>query len=354
VWNIVRYVVEISFKIVLGAYYIVVLFLWEGTIVTADELSKVSGGSSTMASGRIRNVQELLKDDNHVEVEIDLVSRRDRCRWYTCCIENRKTTVVVSIKWISPRDIIHSNKCSHVCKQSSSLDGARPIRGMAHAKQQAVKYVSRPGFDLLAREHQRATISTIENVYDIDPLDPRGTSSYDAPPVRLIKAVYGINLPTEVGSVYRRHNAVVDRADRVPNYYCLDKESRLGPREDGYVLEDGILKETKETPQLFKRSGGDKTNPAEANVVASGDGTVPYWSLQHVRTWENQCNVSIEELDGAEHREILADKRLHKILIDLACSRQSDDVESAFVHSTQQDTATAIDFSSSDEEEYEV
>ena len=44
---------------------------------------------------------------------------------------------------------------------------------------------------------------------------------------------------------------------------------------------------------------------------------VPYWSLQHCRTWQSEkCNVKVHELDQAEHREILADSRFHEVLID--------------------------------------
>ena len=64
--------------------------------------------------------------------------------------------------------------------------------------------------------------------------------------------------------------------------------------------------ETKKTPQEV--AGGRKV---------SGDGTVPYWSLQHCKTWKGpKRDVTVVELDKAEHREILADARFHKALLD--------------------------------------
>ena len=51
-------------------------------------------------------------------------------------------------------------------------------------------------------------------------------------------------------------------------------------------------------------------------VMSLGDGTVPHWSLRHAETFQETCSVSLEEIDGAEHREILADSRFHKILIE--------------------------------------
>ena len=56
--------------------------------------------------------------------------------------------------------------------------------------------------------------------------------------------------------------------------------------------------------------------PFDNTVLKHEDGKVPYWSLQRVWTWENECQVSIEELDEADDREILADKRFHEVLID--------------------------------------
>jgi hypothetical protein len=131
-----------------------------------------------------------------------------------------------------------------------------------------------------------------------------------------VKAIYGINLPTEVGACYKRRKAVMTGTDKVRSLFILDKDARLNS-EEGYILEDGVLKETKDTRQLLKgvRSGD------ETYVCRSGDGTVPYWSLQHVRTWEKECQVSIDELEGADHREILADTRFHEILIDYVCTK---------------------------------
>jgi hypothetical protein len=74
---------------------------------------------------------------------------------------------------------------------------------------------------------------------------------------------------------------------------------------NGYVVQAGVLKETKKTPQLKKTATVEEGKEEHINVC--GDGTVPYFFLQHVRTWSNVFEVSIDELEGAEHREILID-----------------------------------------------
>jgi hypothetical protein len=187
---------------------------------------------------------------------------------------------------------------------------------LRHAGRQ---YEAVSGYDIIAAEGLSPVIDIVKDSYDADPLDPRGYCSGDAPPVRLVKAIYGINVPTEVAAVYKRHKAVVDRPDRIRNMYTLDDAVCLDTDSDGYIVEDGILKETKGTQQLIKSS--DRPSSKESYKLTCGDGTVPYWSLQHVRTWQNDCEVSIDELDGAEHREILADKRFHALLVDYVCAK---------------------------------
>ena len=59
-----------------------------------------------------------------------------------------------------------------------------------------------------------------------------------------------------------------------------------------------------------------ETKRAKQKVV-SGDGAVPHWSLQHAKSWQGpSCEVSVVELEGADHREILADARFHKAVLD--------------------------------------
>ena len=46
-----------------------------------------------------------------------------------------------------------------------------------------------------------------------------------------------------------------------------------------------------------------------------GDGTVPYWNLIHCLSWKDKVQVlTVDELNQAEHRKILADSRFHALL----------------------------------------
>lgn len=74
-----------------------------------------------------------------------------------------------------------------------------------------------------------------------------------------------------------------------------------------HLIKYGIIMETEKMPQVVG-----------TNEIAHllGDGTVPYYSLQQPRIWMDICNVEIDEIPGAEQREILGDDRFLKILLD--------------------------------------
>ena len=47
--------------------------------------------------------------------------------------------------------------------------------------------------------------------------------------------------------------------------------------------------------------------------------------MQHCRTWQSSsCNVTIHEIDGAEHRAILANAQFHSILLNYLINEQYD------------------------------
>lgn len=147
-------------------------------------------------------------------------------------------------------------------------------------------------------------------------LGPRTRSAEDAPPVGRVYAVYGINLPTEVGGVYRRRSVLAEGGHRVEKLHELDDAARLKSNGDdnaqgggeGLSVKDGVILEN---PYRSKREEDF------GQVIKSGDGTVPYWSMRHCKRWQGpKCQVEVVEIDKADHREILADVRFHKVVIN--------------------------------------
>jgi hypothetical protein len=184
------------------------------------------------------------------------------------------------------------------------------------------------GLDMMYDEGLTNNIQLIHDRYEKDPLGlgPRSRSASEAPPVRRVHAIYGVNVPTEVSAVYRRRPATVDEGagGRLKSKFVLDPSAtfdrvwRIGANSLSvipYELKGGIVYETPYTPQRITPSlDGKASKPSWDTKQCCGDGTVPYWNLQHCETWRNKCEVSVNEIEGAEHREILADPRLHDIL----------------------------------------
>ena len=182
------------------------------------------------------------------------------------------------------------------------------------AKSSTAPYASISGDDLLVSEGLEHILKRSQSIlrdgYKVYPQCSSleyGTSNGDAPPVSKVKAVYGINLATEVGAVYRRKKATLVTPTQARNIWAPDAKATLSKAETtkGYTLKNGFLFEN-----------ATRTYP-------SGDGTVPYWSLNYAKKWESPtCKVEIDEIPNAEHREILADSRFHKVLLDYCTIQQ--------------------------------
>jgi hypothetical protein len=189
-------------------------------------------------------------------------------------------------------------------------------------KEKQARYSELSGNDMVQAEGLVKVIHHMDNVYNQDPIDPRGNSSVPPPPVRVVKAIYGINRPTEVGAIYIRKQAIVIGSEHITqNIFAPDRDVSLlesqnntnnSKQDAGFMVKGGLVFET----------------PSESQNKRSGDGTVPYWSLNHVVKWQSDTQkVIVDEIPGAEHREILADKRLHRLLIDYCCAKESVPVD---------------------------
>merc|ERR1711971_275527 len=133
-----------------------------------------------------------------------------------------------------------------------------------------------------------------------------------APPVNCVRAIYGINVPTEVGAIYRKVPVVTIGDNEADSRYMLDKSATLADisHDDNlrsYEFKEGTVMETPSTLQHVP--GHDKPR------CVCGDGTVPYWNMVHALTWKNEVDeLTVDELEGAVHRAIIADERFFALL----------------------------------------
>lgn len=309
---------------VLFVYVINYLVFYQGWVYLADGINKATDGSSILASSEPLIMDEFVGDVDDRDAEVDLL-QTECCM---CCHKRGEVTLALKIRWISPEPVAKIGAHSPVaeerngqCRVLGGICSPPDKRCCCSGKNEEPMIEPTSGYNLLKKEGNEAVITAMERFYSSDILEPRGfLSSHAPPPVKRVKAIYGINLPTECGAVYKLRGAIAETENEITNRYVLDNQAELESSKGdahGYVLEGGILKETSSTEQLI--AGADRfrhSSAARDFKKCSGDGTVPYYSLQHVRTWEKASKVSVSEIEGAEHREILADKRFHTILLD--------------------------------------
>ncbi|CAK9014380.1 unnamed protein product [Durusdinium trenchii] len=153
--------------------------------------------------------------------------------------------------------------------------------------------------ELLRIERCEEILNTWAQYYGDDPLyDDTGDSR---PPIQKVRAIHGVNIPTEVAYALRVHTIRL-------------KESKILTR---LILDDqATLKDSTE----FSVQGG--VVHATPNGL-SGDGVVPLSSLDRCRQWAKaglfECELSY--LPGVEHRAILADQHFHQTIKDAVVVR---------------------------------
>ena len=163
--------------------------------------------------------------------------------------------------------------------------------------------------------------------------DDECPSVFQRPPVNRLWCVYGVNLPTEV-SYYFKASSRGLHLDASADKYSKKKVSIVNPR--GFTISGGVAFESRDTYQPTIRE------------TKSGDGTVPFCSLNYPSVWmkeekerrrrkrkrmkekgteereeerEREFCVLNFEIDGAEHRDMLTNEGVFDVVIDLVCER---------------------------------
>jgi hypothetical protein len=292
--------------------------LVQGLTLSADVISRAAGGSTNLAhADRFYLVEDSLWSGQAVTLDLELLHKDDVGRKegvFLCfCrtpVQPRTAKRSLQLTW-TPYNMIKSSNhiCSPIAQRQQQARNSNEVGAAVltiTGKNQT--YQELPGYDTLEREGLTPMLEVVKNVYDNDDVElgPRTISSVEPPPVKRVHAIYGINLPTEMSGIYKRKDTCLSDS-RLKNLYKVDVVAQMARhnKDSGYIVRNGVMLETKKTKQHV--AGGRQV---------SGDGTVPYWSLQHVRTWQCCCEVSLVELNRAEHRAILADTRFHTALLE--------------------------------------
>lgn len=137
-------------------------------------------------------------------------------------------------------------------------------------------------------------LDTWKKYYREDPL-------YDdlrqrCPPIKRVRAVHGVNVPTEAAYVLRVQTIRMKRTE-ISTRLVLDDQATIDI--DGYACNGGMVHARGSSNSL------------------SGDGVVSLCSLDECRNWSKaglECELSC--LPGVEHRAMLADAHFHQIIRD--------------------------------------
>lgn len=272
--------------------------LFRGATLTADAIARKTLNSTTLAFSEEIKIPESVWSGKKVTIKVPLYHEDDYGQFEGCCMAekaNRTAYLYVELKW----NTFNSTKsfarlCSPVCRPSES---AFELPVMSKYGE---KYQEFSGYDILEREGSNEWLRFVKRTYDDDKHHPRNYSSRDPPPVKRIHALYGFNVPTEIGCVYSRQDTCLS-GKKLQSRYVPDKDATID-ESSGFIVVDGVIKETPETVQ-----------PLHGGVKKCGDGTVPYWSLAHVKTWNSEdCKVTVQEFEGSVHKPILGEDRLHQ------------------------------------------
>ena len=257
------------------AGYLLYIFAYKIWVKMVDYVSRFSGGRSQLAVSAPIDLREYVDMPESVDVQVIMQNNMKQCR---CCRKKAKTRLIsttLNIRWISP-DVPTST-----CQVAEIREGHRVVELQTVKKHNKEwEYEASSGYGMLKKEGLETTINGITELYNTDQLNPRCSNSIH-PPVKNIKAIYGINLPTEVGSIYRRKKIFAERNEKVKPRYELDEDAKLLLSEEKsfYKNDNGILFETRETPQTV----------VEGEIVnCSGDGTVRSVYRHHVPS----CNFA--------------------------------------------------------------
>jgi len=177
--------------------------LLRGATLTADAIASSAGGSATLAFSERTNIPKSVWNGNVVAIKVPLYHRDDYGQYEGCFWsrkKSRQTNLYVELKWTTFNSTKSFHRiCSSLCRPSTSA-AELPIT------RKNKRYEEFSGYDIAEREGLEEHLRFIKNKYDSDKYRPRMISAVDPPPIKRIHAIYGVNLPTEVGCVYSRQD----------------------------------------------------------------------------------------------------------------------------------------------------
>eukprot|EP00443_Scrippsiella_acuminata_P023602 CAMPEP_0115363512 /NCGR_PEP_ID=MMETSP0270-20121206/103281_1 /TAXON_ID=71861 /ORGANISM="Scrippsiella trochoidea, Strain CCMP3099" /LENGTH=424 /DNA_ID=CAMNT_0002786161 /DNA_START=204 /DNA_END=1478 /DNA_ORIENTATION=+ len=143
-------------------------------------------------------------------------------------------------------------------------------------------------------------LKVVRKYYEADDLCDKAMLD-KPPPVRRIVAVHGVNVKTD--TMYAlRVNTLRVKPMELHSRFVLDDQAELVESVPGLCMSGGMV---------YEQSGGSKY---------SGDGVVPFDSMEYCRAWAGHVDLQVKYLDDVDHRGLLKDPGFHDLLRQ-ACRR---------------------------------
>lgn len=255
--------------------------------------------SAILAVSDVISIRGARPNETKIET-IDLTHIHDsHSSCFHAPLDKRHVTVQVQWTWkLYDESLPKEQLCSDIATLATTTESLLPQFELVDKVERST-YQGMSGHDFLYKEGPatQGYLRAIRALYDDDPYGPYDQSASDAPPVRRVHAIYGINLPTEISAFYRRNEGLHSTKMSLPRY-------QLDP-SPGIVLQ---IHDSSITQDRY-RVDGYLLKEFPSKDHKSGDGTVPYWCLSSVQSWKGSIDsLTVVELDQAEHRDILGSK----------------------------------------------
>lgn len=235
------------------------------------------------------------------------------CNWFS--IEapiGKGVSAEFRLHWIPPKQLpsgfddvlIPRDKAGLAAKAKAMQGLGTDLSSWEPTSSKGYKYVARTVEDMFALEDMPDSFRMWKGCYTDDPIWVK--CQQKAPPVKQVLGVYGVNYKkgTPIAFCYRRDVKAWPAGKRLC-YMVLDEDatSNHPGYQNGYNGRPKGM--TSEVPGKAVQSSTPDT-PSFGQVFASGDGTVPYASLNYIASWGSaNCEVECVEVDGAGHRTVL-------------------------------------------------
>jgi hypothetical protein len=127
--------------------------------------------------------------------------------------------------------------------------------------------------------------------------------TWERPLIKHVIMAYGVDIPTEVGYVYRKTEKVKEAAQDNKNDGIPNLESVVWEIPGGQLEDERLDASRNSLAELLTKKKPKRRNRGQGALPHSGDGSVPYLSLSWAHTWLLHAVRALRHSDKQEGSE---------------------------------------------------